>query len=750
MPDGGTITTLAVTLFYGEGARRKTERVYTLPGLKADILAATAKTKAELPWLKLARFGDVKTDKHSLRHDANVLSISGIEADYDGGAVLFADAVDKLEKAGILALVYTSPSHTEDAPRWRVLCPTSTELPPEKRGHLVGRLNGLFGGIFAGESFTLSQSFYFGSVNRNPSHAAEIIDGQPIDLCDELDKTWMGRPASSSAKDKDGKPKTGKADVAQLLAEIVSGEAYHQACVRLAGVWARGGVPYMDARKRLLDAFDAVPEAERDERWKGRRADVDRCLEDIYGKEAKRKDSRERGPRRNAQSSDAGADEFLELTEDGVAIEFTRKHGDALRYCHDSGSWYRWTGTHWQVNRDKLAFSWARTLVRRLNRSAEFKTKAITGKAAFAAAVERFAQADRVFAVTADTWDKEPFLLGTPGGVVDLRTGKQRPARREDFITRTTRVAPADTATCPTWFAFLNQATAGDAHLIRFLCQWCGYALTGSTREHALLFIYGPGGNGKSVFLNTLARILGDYVQSAAMDTFTASHGDRHPTDLAMLRGARLVTATETEEGRAWAESRIKQMTGGDPVSARFMRQDFFTFVPQFKLTIAGNHKPALRNVDEAARRRFNIVPFLHKPPKPDRQLEEKLMAEAPGILRWMIEGCLDWQESGLVRPAIVTEATSEYFEAQDTIGRWMEERCLRAPELVEKPGRLVADCRTWATESGEPVPTPQQFRSAMEKIPGIRFTKSRGERIVQGIGLRPADRDQRRGGADL
>jgi putative DNA primase/helicase len=137
----------------------------------------------------------------------------------------------------------------------------------------------------------------------------------------------------------------------------------------------------------------------------------------------------------------------------------------------------------------------------------------------------------------------------------------------------------------------------------------------------------------------------------AAMDTFTASRGDKHPTDLAMLRGARLVTASETEEGKAWAEARIKSLTGGDDFSARFMRQDFFEFKPAFKLCIIGNHKPVLQNVDDAARRRFNNIPFTRMPENPDRELEAKLMKEAPGILRWMIEGCLDWKRNGLMRP---------------------------------------------------------------------------------------------------
>jgi putative DNA primase/helicase len=307
-------------------------------------------------------------------------------------------------------------------------------------------------------------------------------------------------------------------------------------------------------------------------------------------------------------------------------------------------------------------------------------------------------------------------------------------------------VTPGKPGDCPVWLAFLRQATGDDKEFVRFLRQWCGYSLTGITREHSLLFVYGPGGNGKSVFLNTVSGILGGYACTAAMDTFVSSSGDRHPADLAMLRGARLVTATETEEGRAWAESRIKQLTGGDPISARFMRQDFFTFTPQFKLVIAGNHKPTLRNVDEAARRRFNIGPFLHTPPQPDRQLEAKLQAEWPGILAWMIEGCLDWQANGLVRPKVVVDATADYFDAQDIIGRWLAERCLIDPQLQEKPGRLSADCRAWAAENGETSPTPPQFRSAIERTRGIRYVTIQGTQHVRGIGFQAApDRRQAR-----
>lgn len=180
-----------------------------------------------------------------------------------------------------------------------------------------------------------------------------------------------------------------------------------------------------------------------------------------------------------------------------------------------------------------------------------------------------------------------------------------------------------------------------------------------------------------------------------------------------MLRGARLVTASETEEGRAWAESRIKQMTGGDPITARFMRQDFFTFQPQFKLFIAANHQPALHSVDAATRRRFNIVPFVRKPASPDRELESKLRGEAPAILRWMIDGCLNWQRSGLQRPASILEATETYFAEQDVFGQWLKDACRIEPDnrsLSDFIADLFKSWTEYAEASGERPGSQKRF----------------------------------------
>lgn len=229
----------------------------------------------------------------------------------------------------------------------------------------------------------------------------------------------------------------------------------------------------------------------------------------------------------------------------------------------------------WEKDDTGVAYHWARELARELAEEQDEKTRKITGKTAFANGVEKFARFDQRVAVRIDYWDSDPWLLGTPGGTVDLRTGELRASAQQDGITKSTSVAPLNQP-CPRWLQFLNETTGDDRELIRFLQLWLGYCLTGVIREHDLVFVYGDGGNGKGVFLNVTTAILNDYATAAAMDTFTASHGDKHPTDLAMLRGARMVTASETEAGRAWAEARIKSLTGGDRISARFMRQDFF------------------------------------------------------------------------------------------------------------------------------------------------------------------------------
>jgi putative DNA primase/helicase len=422
------------------------------------------------------------------------------------------------------------------------------------------------------------------------------------------------------------------------------------------------------------------------------------------------------------------------FTDEALALRFTEKHTAELRYVAGWGRWLIWNGSVWRFDDTLRAFDMSRAVCREAAAECNKpKVSALIASAKTVAAVERLSKADRRHAATVDLWDADPWLLNTPGGVVDLRTGKMRPHQPTDYMTKITAVAPS--GECPLWRKFLAQTTDGNEELQKFLQRVAGYSLTGITREHALFFGYGTGANGKGTFLNALTGILDGYAAIAPMETFTASQTDRHPADLAMLRGARLVTAQETEEGRRWAESKIKALTGGDPITARFMRQDFFTFTPSFKLFIAGNHKPGLRGVDEAIRRRFHLVPFTVTVPLAarDPELAEKLKAEWPGILAWAINGCLEWQRIGLSPPPVVRRATEEYLAAEDALANWIADRCHTGRYGVTSASDLFDDWRKWALSAGEDPGSQKRFSQALE---ARGYNKCRTKSGVQFDGL--------------
>ncbi|MBI3441949.1 MAG: hypothetical protein HY052_09175 [Proteobacteria bacterium] len=409
-----------------------------------------------------------------------------------------------------------------------------------------------------------------------------------------------------------------------------------------------------------------------------------------------------------------------EFADDALALRFVEQHGHKLRYIASWGQWFIYDGSCWEQDKTMQIFSLVRGTCRSAaaecesrnndKNNARIAVRLASKQTVYA--VENLARADRRVAAVTEQFDADPWLLNTPGGTVDLRTGIIRPHRVTDHVTKITAVAPG--GNCPVWYAFLQRVTGGDADLQTFLQRMAGYALTGVTTEQALFFLYGLGGNGKGVFLNTLTAIMRAYAAVASMDVFTDSKNDRHPTDMAMLRGARLVTAQETEDGRRWAESKIKVLTGSDPITARFMRQDFFTFVPQFKLVIAGNHKPGLRNVDKAIRRRFNLVPFTVtiSDGERDKDLPEKLKAEWSGILQWAIEGATAWHESGLAVPAVVMNATAEYLEGEDAIERWIKEGCIEGNSCTATVTDLYLSWTEWCKRTGEYAGSQKRFIS--------------------------------------
>jgi hypothetical protein len=261
----------ALTLFPDFAATSKSERVFSLLSLATRIRTTTAPQKSTWPWLKLAQFGDQRTAKGSLRHDGNMLAISGIEADYDGEAMPFDEARQVLEKQGIESLIYTSPSHTEDKPRLRVLCPGSQQEPPHRRNHYLGRLNGLFRGVFSGESWTLSQSYYFGSIDRNPLHRVAVIEGHPIDQHDDLDPIWLGKSGTSTNPDRTDKL-AGKdsRDDAELIRCVVTGEHFHVELCALAARYIGRNISSDTVEDLLRGIMLSHPEGTRNERWQDR------------------------------------------------------------------------------------------------------------------------------------------------------------------------------------------------------------------------------------------------------------------------------------------------------------------------------------------------------------------------------------------------------------------------------------------------------------------------------------------------
>jgi putative DNA primase/helicase len=488
--------------------------------------------------------------------------------------------------------------------------------------------------------------------------------------------------------------------------------------------------------------------------------DANDLAHDLVERNQRAKDRKERKQQRdNHQDGDAALHGDVlppelhgcELTEDGVAQAFAIERGNELRFCHGPNRWHRWDGTRWKPEKTKLAYHWVRELARRMARGIDnLKTREMLGKAAFAGGVERFAQSDRTFAVEPGVWDRDPWLLGTPGGTVDLRTGELHPPSREDFITKQTAVTPAEPGTaCPIWHKFLDQITCGDPGLRRFIQQVFGYSLTGDVREECMFFLSGSGANGKGTLLGTAAHLMGDYAVASDMATFTVARYDRHPTELAKLAGARMATATETERGRTWAWARIKELTGREcRISARFMRQDFFEFPMTGKLVFAGNHKPHLPSTDEATARRMNLLPFRFKASAPDKGLKNALVPEWPAILRWAIDGCLDWQANGLLRPDCVIEATNEYLSEQDLFSQWIDAECTTGLHDNDTHKTLFKSWSDFANANGEAPGSGRDFAERMKEagFSAVRHTPGqRGKRGYLRIAVfRPDPADSR------
>ncbi len=419
----------------------------------------------------------------------------------------------------------------------------------------------------------------------------------------------------------------------------------------------------------------------------------------------------------------------LENTTDlGNAARFAIRHGIDVHFCHPWNSWLVWDGQRWRQDAAAHARRRAQDTVRRIyaeavhaekqeDREALAKWAAKSEESKHISALLKEASALEGIPVLPDQLNNDWWLFNCRNGTIDLRTGELHPHCRTDNITKLCQVEYNPAATCPRWEGFLYRVMDDNLELIGFLRRAVGYSLTGDTGEQVLFFLHGAGANGKTVFIRTVLDLLGeDYAMQAPQDLLMTKQGERHPTELADLFGKRLVACIETEGDRRLAESLIKQMTGGDRIRARRMRENFFEFPPTHKIWLAGNHKPVVRGTDDAIWRRILLIPFTVVIPEAerDKHLIHKLANDSSGILAWAVRGCLEWQKNGLGVPEKVRSATDVYRSSQDLLAQFIAERCRTAPQHRARASALYEAFKCWCIQCGEYAASQRRFGDAM------------------------------------
>ncbi len=442
----------------------------------------------------------------------------------------------------------------------------------------------------------------------------------------------------------------------------------------------------------------------------------------------------------------------LPITDTGNAQAFVLLHGHQFRFDHSRKRWMVWKGLYWVPDSNGEAER-AAIDTARWRASAEWLSHSENRKEVVERAVDaewgeslpgikatlEVAKCILPIATVAKDYDRDPFLLTVGNGTFDLRTGELRPPDPEDLITRATHVFYDPSAMCPRWLQFLDEVFAGDAELIEFIQRAVGYSLTGDTREQCLFILHGSGANGKSTFLETVRKLLGPHASTTPFATFMVQRNVGAPrNDLAALVGTRLVVASEAGQDASFDEAVIKQVTGQDTIACRFLYGEFFEYRPKFKIWLATNYKPAIRGNDDAIWRRIRLVPFNQqfKGGKRDTMLLEKLEGELPGILVWALRGCLDWQKSGLGRPARVVVATMEYRLESDQVGRFNSERCISGPEYSVPGKALYAAYVQFCQQQGERPVANNIFAAQITKR-GFEKKRTRRGWVYQGLGLR-------------
>jgi len=400
------------------------------------------------------------------------------------------------------------------------------------------------------------------------------------------------------------------------------------------------------------------------------------------------------------------------LDDIGNALRFVRDHSKTVRFCPEVG-WVVWDGKRFVRDRAgrtmELAKETARNIYTEATAIPDTDRQREVAKWAMRTASKKaltsildLAKSDPALVVEVEDLDSDPYLLNVANGTIDLRTGKLKPHDPGDLITKLAPVEYDENAKAPKWMEFLETIFRSDAELIAWYQQWVGYCLTGDVSEQCLAFLYGDGANGKSVVSEVQMRLMGDYALRCPASLITGKVGSI-PNDVAQLPGVRLAVASELPEGQRFNEAVVKDLTGNDTLTARFMRSEFFQFRPTHKLVIFGNHKPYVTGVDNGIWRRLRLVPFRVTIPEGDRdpKLVEKLMTEAPGILKWAVEGCINWQHGGLQTPTVVREATEDYRSEMNHVGQFVSENYNDLPGAKLPKKDLYVEHRDWCDENG-------------------------------------------------
>ena len=431
-------------------------------------------------------------------------------------------------------------------------------------------------------------------------------------------------------------------------------------------------------------------------------------------------------------------------TDLGNARRLVRLHGKNLRYCYPWGKWLVWTGTHWEIDDTGTVEKWAKETVREIYNEAaaepqDERRQALVKHALRSESLNKInsmitlAQSEPGIPVRPEDLDLDPWLLNCQNGTLNLKTMELYSHRREDLLTNVLAVPYDASAQCPKWEAFLGDIFAGDEALIEFVQQAVGYSLSGITDERCMFILYGKGRNGKSTFVEALADLLGPYAMKTEITTLTDKRqGNAATNDLARLRGARFVHVSETDEGRRFAEGKVKDLTGGDRISARFLYAEIFEYVPEFKIWMATNYKPQIRGTDPAIWDRIRLIPFTVRIPdnklRPKRTVMAEFEAEQAGILAWAVAGCVKWLTQGLDMPEAVRTATEGYREEMDVLAGFIDDCCILSKEAFAKASDLYAAYRAWCEKSGE---HPMSLRTFGARLGDREFEK---KRIASGI----------------